>query len=200
MAVPTLAYSTALFASFYDAMVASLPPDFEVRESQEFYSKLALKSGTQSDAAIKVLDLCTGTGSIPRCIADAWKECGGESGSLQIIAVDNSEEMLKAARREWIEVPDAQVDWKLATLGQRGALGGVEGVDLALISAGSFHHLTTREEQLVAMAEVKECLKLGGRLVLNLFAIDEIIFEVSCEDHGGADVWYLKDGFWKQVT
>ncbi|KAG0607686.1 hypothetical protein M758_8G047500 [Ceratodon purpureus] len=199
MAAPTLAYSTELFASFYDAMVESLPPEFEVGESQMFYGDLALKSAVQSDAGVKILDLCTGTGSIPRRIADVWAGRDGKRGSLQIIGVDKSEEMLKVARREWVEVPGVEVEWRRGSLGQRGALAGIEGVDLALISAGSFHHLTTREEQLVTMAEVKECLKPGGLLVLNLFAVDEIIFEVSSGDHGAAEVWHLKDGFWKQT-
>ena len=199
MAAPTLAYSTALFASFYDAMVASLPPEFEVSDSQTFYGNLALKSAAQSDAPIKILDLCTGTGSVPRHIADVWSGKGGERRSLQIIGVDKSEEMLKAARREWIEVPNVEVEWKLGTLGQRGALAGIKGMNLALISAGSFHHLTTREEQVVAMTEVKESLREGGLLVLNLFAVDEIIFEVGSGDEEGQDVWHLKDGFWKQV-
>lgn len=200
MSTPTLAYATALFPSFYDAMVASLPPEFEVAESHKFYSNLALKSASQAEAAVKILDLCTGTGSIPRCIADAWASKGGKRrATLQIIGVDNSEAMLEAAAREWIEVPNGEVEWKLGTLGRRGALAGVEGVDLALVSAGSFHHLTTHEEQLVALAEVKNSLKLGGLLVLNLFAVGEIVEEVSSGNHGGADVWHLKDGFWKQV-
>jgi SAM-dependent methyltransferase len=93
-----------------------------------------------------------------------------------------------------------EVEWTLGALGQPGALAGIESVDLALISAGSFHHLTTRAEQLVAMAQVKDSLKPGGLLVLNLFAVDEILFEASSGDHAGADVWHLKDGFWKQVA
>jgi SAM-dependent methyltransferase len=175
MEAPTLAYSTALFATFYDAMVASLPPEFEVSESLEFYSNLALECGAQSDAA-------------------------GVGGSLQIIGVDKSGEMLDAAKRDWIAVPNVEVEWTLGALGQPGALAGIESVDLALISAGSFHHLTTRAEQLVAMAQVKDSLKPGGLLVLNLFAVDEILFEASSGDHAGADVWHLKDGFWKQVA
>lgn len=191
MATPTLAYSTAQFPSFYDAMVASLPPEFEVAESHAFYSNLALQS---ADAGVTILDLCTGTGSIPRCIANAWTS----NKPLRIIGVDNSEAMLEVARR--MEVVNGELEWKLATLGRAGALKGVHGVDLALISAGSFHHLATREEQLVAMAEVRDCLHPGGVLVLNVFAVDEIIEEVSSGHHGGADVWHLKDGFWKQVN
>lgn len=193
MASPILAYSAALFPSFYDAMVASLPPEFEVAESHAFYSNLALK---QADAGVKILDLCTGTGSIPRCIAKSWTS----RSKLRVIGVDNSEAMLEVAKREWSEVPNGEVEWKLGTLGRRGALAGVEDVDLALISAGSFHHLTTREEQLVAMEEARDCLKVGGVLVLNIFAVDEIVEEFSSGNHGGADVWHLKDGFWKQVT
>lgn len=191
-----MAYSTALFATFYDAMVASLPPEFEVSESLEFYSNLALECGALSDAAgVKILDLCTGTGSVPRRVAEVWA-----GGSLQIIGVDKSGEMLEAAKRDWVAVQNVEVEWTLGALGQPGALGGIDGVDLALISAGSFHHLTTRAEQLVAMAQVKESLKPGGLLVLNLFAVDEILFEASSGDHAGADVWHLKDGFWKQTV
>lgn len=189
MTMPTSAYSTSLFPSFYDAMVASLPPEFEVAESNAFYSNLALQ---YADTGVTILDLCTGTGSIPRCIANAWPT----KKALRIVGVDNSESMLEVARRNIVK---GEVEWKLATLGQRGALAGVNDIDVAMISAGSFHHLTTREEQLVAMAEVRDSLKVGGVLVLNVFAVDEIVEEVSSGHHGGADVWHLKGGFWKQV-
>lgn len=199
MATPALAYSTALFPSFYDSMVDSLPPEFEVAESHGFYSNLALKSVPEPGGAVKILDLCTGTGSIPRCIAKAWADKCGKESKCRIIGVDNSEEMLKVARRGWIEVSGVNVEWKLGTLGQEGALAGVDNVDLAVISAGSFHHLRTHEEQLIALREVKASLKEGGLLVMNLFGLDEIVEEVSSGDHGGQDVWHLKDGFWKQT-
>lgn len=78
---PTLAYNTALFPSFYDAMVASLPPEFEVLESQTFYSNLAIAASPDTDVDVKVLDLCTGTGRIPRCIAAAWSKEAGKCRS-----------------------------------------------------------------------------------------------------------------------
>jgi len=59
---PTLAYNTALFPAFYDAMVTSLPPEFEVLESQTFYSSLAIAASPDSDVDVRILDLCTGTG------------------------------------------------------------------------------------------------------------------------------------------
>lgn len=206
MATPTLAYNTALFPFFYDAMVTSLPVEFEVLESRTFYTNLALNVAPETDVDVKVLDLCTGTGRISRDIAAAWSKVASKcrscnkNRSLQLIGLDNSEEMLKAARREWIQVPDVEVEWMLGTLGQRGALASVRDIDLAIVSAGSFHLLTTYEEQLVAMGEVKESLKVGGILVLNLFGVDEIVEEVSLGDHGGLDIWHLNDGFWKQVS
>lgn len=205
MATPTLAYNTALFPFFYDAMVTSLPVEFEVLESRTFYTNLALNVAPETDVDVKVLDLCTGTGRISRDIAAAWSKVASKcrscnkNRSLQLIGLDNSEEMLKAARREWIQVPDVEVEWMLGTLGQRGALASVRDIDLAIVSAGSFHLLTTYEEQLVAMGEVKESLKVGGILVLNLFGVDEIVEEVSLGDHGGLDIWHLNDGFWKQT-
>lgn len=206
MATPTLAYNATLFPSFYDAMVASLPPEFEVLESQTFYSNLALTAAPETDVDVKILDLCTGTGRIPRCIAAAWlKKAGkcrscGKTRSLQIFGVDNSEEMLKAARREWIEAPSVDMEWKHGALGQPGALVGLKDMDLALIADGSFHLLATQKEQVVAMTEVKRALKVGGLLILNLFAVDELVEFVSLGDHGGLDIWHMNNGFWKQVS
>lgn len=194
---PAVAYSTALFPAFYDAMVASLPPEFEVAESHIFYTNLALKlSSPRPDATVKILDLCTGTGTIPRHIAAAWSNGATKSRPLQIIGVDNSEEMLKAARSAWTTVPNVDAEWKLATLGQQDALAGIEDVDLAIISAGSFHHLATRNEQLAALADVKNALRADATLVMNIFPAEEIIGELSTSD---LEVWHLNDGFWKQV-
>lgn len=78
---PTLAYNTTLFPAFYNAMVSSLPPEFEVLESQTFYSNLAIAASPGSDADVKVLDLCTGTGRIPRCITTAWSKKAGKCRS-----------------------------------------------------------------------------------------------------------------------
>lgn len=195
------AYSTMLFPSFYDAMVASLPPEFEVAESLNFYSHLALTGPhNASTPTVKILDLCTGTGSIPRSIAMAWAAAGRgqNSKALRIIGVDNSKEMLKAASEAWVAVPGVDVEWKFGTLGRRGELDGLEQLDMAIISAGSWHHLETREEQVVAMAEVKKALRVGGFLVMNIFSLEEILDENV--GGGGPDVWHLKDGFWKQVT
>lgn len=113
--------------------------------------------------------------------------------------MDKSEEMLNAARRGWIEVPSVEMEWKCGALGQPGALAGIEDIDLALISDGSFHLLVTYQEQLVALTEVKNSLKVGGFLILNLFAVEELVEDVSLGDHGGQDIWHMKHGFWKQV-
>lgn len=150
---PTSKYNTALFPAFYDALVTSLPPEFEVSESETFYSNLTMAASPDTDNEVKILDLCTGTGRIPRCIAAAWsKKAGkcrscGKARSLQIFGVDNSEEMLKAARREWVAVPNVEMEWKHSALGQSGALVGIKDIDLALISDGSFHLLATYQEQ-----------------------------------------------------
>ena len=207
MASPTLAYNTALFPSFYDAMVASLPPEFEVLESQTFYSNLALSAAPETDVDVKILDLFTGTGRIPRHVAAAWsKRAGkcrscGKCRSLQIIGMDNSKDMLKAARSKWMEFPSVDMEWRLGALGQPGALANIQDMDLALISDGSFHLLATHKEQLVAMAEVKNSLKVGGLLILNVFAVDELIHDdFSLGDHGGLDIWHMKNGYWKQVS
>jgi SAM-dependent methyltransferase len=205
-AVTTLAYNTALFPSFYDAMVASLPPEFEVLESQTFYSTLALAAAPETGVDVKVLDLFTGTGRVPRCVAAAWstragkcRSCG-KCRSLRITAVDNSEEMLKSARRKWMEFPSVEIEWQLGALGQPGALADLHDMDLALVSDGSFHLLPTRQEQLVAVTEIKNALKPNGLLILNLFAVDELVHdEFSLGDHGGLDIWHMKHGYWKQV-
>lgn len=148
-----------------------------------------------------------GTGRIPRYIAAAWstragkcRSCG-KCRSLRIIGLDNSEDMLKAARRKWMEFPSVNMEWKLGALGRPGALASLKDMDLALVSDGSFHFLPTYKQQLVAMAEVKDALKVGGLLILNLFSVDELVRDdFSLGDHGGLDIWHMKNGYWKQVS
>jgi hypothetical protein len=72
----------------------------------------------------------------------------------------------------------------------------VRDADLAIISAGSFHHLTTRAEQLRALSDVKQPLQVGGTLVLNILPVDEIIGELAPND---LEIWHLNHGFWKQA-
>src|SRR5689334_285697 len=138
-----------LMADTYDAQYAILR---DPSGDMAFYSGLAVQTGGP------VLELGCGTGRVLLPIARSGIACTG---------VDPSEQMLRVLRGK--QPPEN------LTLVQ----GSMQSFDLperrfalAYIAFRAFQHLLTTEDQLEALARIREHLRPGGLLALDLFEPD----------------------------
>ncbi len=97
----------------------------------------------------KVLDLACGDGLITRKVY--------RNGASQVIGVDESEEIIKLARK----TSPAQIAYRVGKVGEIGKIG-----DFDFVTAGFLFHYANSIPELEAMFEdVSRNLKDGGRLV-----------------------------------
>jgi SAM-dependent methyltransferase len=138
------AYNQNAFAEFYDLMVASLPPEYEVGKDLELYAMLA----RQRPGGVAI-DLCTGTGRV----LDHILKAGSASA---VVGVDHSSAMLDAARRR---LGDDSVRLICKSMQAPSLPSDIQlKADLVILSAGSIHHLTTRSEQISTLCNIRALL------------------------------------------
>lgn len=104
-----------------------------------------------------VLELACGTGRVTLPIAQA---------GVPIVGVDSSVRMLEVARKKAANLGVGGVRWVQADMREFHL---EERFGLAIIPARSFLHLLNPEDQLQALASIREHLLPGGRFILNLF-------------------------------
>jgi SAM-dependent methyltransferase len=106
----------------------------------------------------RVVEWMCGTGEIA---------CGMARRSLDVIGVDLMPEMLSVAERRAAVLPtEFRPTWVLDDI--RDAALPRRDSDLAIIAAGSFGHMLTREDQLDALHAVRRHLRPGGALAMSL--------------------------------
>lgn len=164
------AYVDPDFTPFYDAMVASAPAELEVGVDTSFYSALALRF--EADRFIKILDLACGTGRITQGILDNLNEAGRLG---QVHAVDHSQAMLDALKESTVKFGN----FVEASKQSMHEFYVREKIELAVISAGSFHHLTDREEQLLCLKSVHKALAFDGVLAISFLKPSMILEDVG---------------------
>lgn len=134
------------WADYYDITQRGVTGDIP------FYLDMAKESGGE------VLDLACGTGRITIPMAQA---------GIQVTGLDLSSEMLERAKQKAIEadisnqVTFVQGDMRKFDLQKK--------FDLVMIPFRSFLHLLYIQDQMKALGCIREHLKPGGKLVLNVF-------------------------------
>jgi SAM-dependent methyltransferase len=137
-----------VFADVYDFQYGATTADLD------FYLTEA------RNAQPPVLELACGTGRVTLPIAQA---------GVPIVGVDSSVEMLDRARQKAIKLGHLPVRWVQADMRDFRL---DERFGLALIPARSFLHLLNPEDQIQALANIRNHLVPGGKLALNLFVPD----------------------------
>jgi ubiquinone/menaquinone biosynthesis C-methylase UbiE len=137
-----------LFADVYDHQFAGLDQDLD------FYIDEAQR------AQPPVLELACGTGRVTLAIAQA---------GVPIVGVDSSEGMLHRAQDKADKLGSVPVSWIQADMRDFCL---EERFGLVIIPARSFLHLLDAADQVQALANIREHLVPGGRLILNLFVPD----------------------------
>jgi SAM-dependent methyltransferase len=106
----------------------------------------------------RVVEWMCGTGELA---------CGLARRGFDVIGVDLEAEMLDVARRRAAVLPSEQrPTWIQEDI--RDAVLDRRENDMAFISAGSFGHMLTKDEQLVALRAVRRHLRPGGVVALAL--------------------------------
>lgn len=155
------AYNQASFVEFYDLMTQSLPEEYEedLAIDVEVYKRALRSAGSDSLVAV---DLATGTGRV-------LVELMSVETCDKLMGVDHSQAMLDACQKRVAQAVDSATRVATNTVPavqlscqsmQTLRLPEYEGeCDAVIISAGSFHHLTSRQEQLAALKNVLKLLK-----------------------------------------
>jgi SAM-dependent methyltransferase len=134
------------YAEFYDERAGGVPGDVE------FYRALAL------EADGPVVELAVGTGRVALPIAEA---------GARVLGLDLSLEMLRIAATK---ARAAGVDGRLALArGDMRRFALRRPAALVTIPFRSFLHNVTTADQLATLAAVRDALRPGGRLALNVF-------------------------------
>tara|TARA_B110000305_G_scaffold24412_1_gene22311 strand:+ start:4046 stop:4657 length:612 start_codon:yes stop_codon:yes gene_type:complete len=79
------------------------------------------------------------------------------------IGVDNSKELLKICRNKGLNV----IEGEMCNIPLRS-----KGID-TLICIAAFHHLSTVERRIKALLEMKRVIKLGGKVVISVWSIEQ---------------------------
>ena len=137
-----------LFADVYESQFGAATDDLD------FYT------GEAQAAQPPILELACGTGRVTLPIARL---------GVPIVGVDSSAGMLDRARQGAASLGDLPVRWVQADM-RDFQLGDRFG--LAICPARSFLHLLNPGDQVEALANVREHLIPGGRLILNFFVPD----------------------------
>lgn len=164
-------------AAFYDHTVP-----YKYRPDVPFYVELA------QAAAGPVLELGCGTGRILLPVARAVQQ--------PVTGLDLSAPMLDVLREQLTKEPDAVQ--QRVTVVQRDMSDFHLGETFALITVPfrAFQHLITVEEQLAALACVREHLAPGGLFVLDLFnpSLPYLADENRFEEFGEEPEFTMPDG------
>ncbi len=147
------------FARFYDADYGAVGDDLP------FYRELARRSGG------RVLEVMCGSGRLLAPLAEA---------GLRVVGVDISGAMLARARErlhlagllDRVELLEADI----CARAPQGPFG------LAIVALNSFMHLPGPAEQLAALGNIRDALRPGGLLALDLFNPDPR----ALAEHNGA--------------
>ncbi|KAI7839045.1 hypothetical protein COHA_007187 [Chlorella ohadii] len=131
---------------------------------------------SNSAAQLSVLDMCTGSGRVALALAARWAAWTGASPGtrLSIVGVDHSSEMLAAAQAAAAERSthsSVQLSWQLGDMAAPQPPVPPGTCSLAILTAGSFHHLLTSADQAAALRSLAACLRqppAPSFLVLNL--------------------------------
>lgn len=175
-------YSDELFAEWYKQMVKSLPKEYEVGVDVEYLVKRAVelskerskgKAESSDQSPIVLLDIAGGDGRIAHGVVEGAKKEGVE---VVFGLLDLSPVMVAAAREANVKGghyfvgnmaywPQELVDW----------VDSMGGAHLAVIGAGSIHHLTNDLVLQAAMWAVQAALlPRRGTLVLTSMTNDQI--------------------------
>lgn len=173
------AYNQASFVEFYDLMVASLPPEFEVGLDVEVYAK---ELGRFANSV--AVDLATGSGRVLEGIRRV-------EGCKRLVGVDHSEAMLQACRKR-LGTDDARISLHCQSMQSLQLPEDLNGAcDAVFISAGSFHHLTTRHEQLATLRSVRDLLKASKPSI----ALVSLLSAVECTEADAEHVTKVQQPF-----
>ncbi|GAB4822252.1 hypothetical protein N2152v2_009298 [Parachlorella kessleri] len=184
-------YDVPGFATFYDAMVEGLPEEYEAGKDVDFFWA-QLQRVLEAQGTARVLDLCTGTGRVveglvrhlalrrssPSDVASPPVLQEQQGWTVALTGVDNSEHMLQVAqdKLQLSTLPaGVSCSWlcsDIANLPPQEDLGGP--FDLIILSAGSFHHLLTKQEQLSCLTAIKHLLADHQAAVINLMPSSDL--------------------------
>jgi SAM-dependent methyltransferase len=139
------------FATIYDVQMGTFDSDLD------FYVGLA------QEVEPPVLELATGTGRVCLPIARA---------GVPIIGVDSSVEMLAVAQRKLAKEPDLPLSLVQADMHDFDLPDAKGTFGLAIIPFRSFLHVTTTEDQIKCLTNIRDHLRDGGLLALNFFVPD----------------------------
>jgi ubiquinone/menaquinone biosynthesis C-methylase UbiE len=169
------AYAQDTFPEFYDLMVASLPPEFEVGVDVSVYQHELELQGPESVA----VDLATGSGRVLEGLRRV-QTC------KTLVGVDHSQAMLDACvkRLQLGSSQDSQIQLVCQSM-QTLSLPDLEGkCDAVFVSAGSFHHLTSRQEQTATLRNIRALMKPSAASL----AILELLNDEDCLDSDPYDL------------
>lgn len=173
--------------------MASLPSEFEAGRDVELLAELVGERLADATGPVRVLDACCGSGRVAlgllrRCGPTAAAAAARHSArpALDILGVDNSQEMLGAARRAAAAAEaeaavgggatnggaPGRATWVLAdvaALGEAPEVAAWRGTcDLSVVAAGSFHHMISEADQLSCLRGLAGMLRPGGLAILDL--------------------------------
>jgi SAM-dependent methyltransferase len=142
----------------YDAFAATYDLEYGAFEGDlDFYVELA------KEAEPPVLELATGTGRVSLPIARE---------GVPIVGIDTSAEMLAAARKKLEGEPALPLRLLEADMRDFDLKDDKSRFGLVIIPARAFLHLTTPEDQIACLTNVRDHLQEGGLLALNFFVPD----------------------------
>ncbi len=137
------------FVRFYDADYAAVSDDLP------FYHELARRCGGP------ILEVMCGSGRLLEPLARAGYRLTGVDISARMIAAAR-ERLVAAGLLDQVELLEGDV----RDVAPPGPFG------LAIVALNSFMHLTTTKAQIAALIHIREALRPGGLLALDLFNPD----------------------------
>jgi len=118
----------------------------------------------------------------------------------RVVGLDFSVALLKLARAKLSAELSGRVE---LILGDARSLPFSDSLFDASVCTATIHHISTEEERLLALRELKRCLKPGGKALISVWALEQPRFERmlreqrSGETEGFGDIyvpWTLPDG------
>ena len=157
------------FSKYYDELLS----DLDYAKRADFLCRLAKKYRNEINL---VLDLACGTGSLSTELANLGKD---------VIAVDNSYEMLMIAREKNMET-EPQILFLCQDMEELDLYGTV---DVAFCTQDSFNHLKNKDSLLKAFERLKFFIEPKGLLIFDMNTpykhknvLGEEVFVYDCDD------------------
>eukprot|EP01025_Chloroclados_australasicus_P034149 TRINITY_DN34982_c0_g1_i1.p1 TRINITY_DN34982_c0_g1~~TRINITY_DN34982_c0_g1_i1.p1 ORF type:complete len:290 (+),score=43.41 TRINITY_DN34982_c0_g1_i1:203-1072(+) len=161
------AYNNTLFVGYYDRMVSNIPPEMEVGKDVEFICQIIQKLNKQS--SLTLLDLAAGSGRMAFGVAQSLQQLNIQM-QLTCILVDSSEKMIELAKHQQPQLANVTFQYIIGDMSQwPEALSQYQSsVDVAVVGAGSIHHLLSNQQRRAMFNGVKSILKQDGYFLLCL--------------------------------